>query len=180
VERAAGVFRRAVLLVPDDPDALLGLGTSYLRLGDVEKSIRYLDQLVNQGDSRNVNHYAALGAARELAGQHEQALDAYRAGLKIQPANLDLKSNLALSYALNDRHDEAIRIMRDVTESLEVQRAHHRNMVLILALAGREREAVAVGLRQLGATETQDVLAQAASARGLTNSRDRARAIGFS
>lgn len=179
-ERAAGVFRRAVSKAPDYPDALLGLGIAYLQLGEIEKSIQYLDQVVKQGDSSDIRRYSALGAAFDLAGRHAEALATYKAGLEIEPEHLDLKSNLALSHAINDRYDEAIKVMREVTESLDAQRAHQRNMVLILALAGRDREAVALGVRQLGQTETQDVLAQASSARGLTNGADRARAIGAS
>lgn len=179
-ERAAGVFRRAVSRAPDYPDALLGLGTVYLQLGEIEKSIQYLDQLVKQGKSTDMRRYSALGAALDLAGRHDEALATFEAGLEIEPENLDLKSNLALSHAINDRHDEAIGMMREVIESLDAQRAHQRIMVLILALAGQDREAVALGIRRLGQTETQDVLAQASSARGLTNGADRARAIGAS
>ena len=179
-ERAAGVFRRAVSREPENPDALLGLGKAYLELGQIEKSIQYLDQLVKQGNGTDLIRYAALGAAFDLAGQHERAVATYRAGLEIEPNNLDLKSNLALSYALNDRHDEAIRIMWEVTDALDARRTHQRNLVLVLALAGQDREAVSVGVRQLGETETRDVLAQAESARGLDNSADRARALGAS
>ena len=96
------------------------------------------------------------------------------------PGDLDLKSNLALSYAFYDRHVEAITLMREVTDALDAKRSHHRNMVLILALAGQDRDAVATGRRLLGENETRDVLAQAASARQLPTGADRARAIGLS
>ncbi|MGI9450212.1 MAG: tetratricopeptide repeat protein [Geminicoccaceae bacterium] len=180
IERAAGVFRRAVSKAPEYPDALLGLGTAYLQLGEIEKSIQYLDQVVKQGKSTDLRRYLALGAAYDLAGRHDEARVTYEAGLKIEPEHLDLKSNLALSHSINDRHDQAIKVMREVIESLDAQRAHQRNMVLILALAGRDREAVALGVRQLGQSETQDVLTQASSARGRTSGAERARAIGAS
>ncbi len=179
-ERAAGVFRRAVSRTPDHPDALLGLGIAYLDLGDIGKSIQYLDQLVRQGKGTDLRRFSALGAALDLAGRHDEALATYKAGLAIEPGHLDLKSNLALSHALDDRHDEALGLMREVTNSLDVQQAHQRNMVLILALAGQNREAVTLGLRQLGETETRAVLAQASSVRGLASSADRARALGAS
>ncbi|MGI9435285.1 MAG: tetratricopeptide repeat protein [Geminicoccaceae bacterium] len=177
-ERAAGAFRRAVSLQPDNPDALLGLGTAFLQLGEIEKSIFYLEQLVEQGDGTDSVRYAALGAALDLAGDHKRAVAIYKEGLEHAPGSLDLKSNLALSFALNDRPQEAIDMMRAVTNSLDAERPHHRNLVLVLALAGKHREAVTTGLRLLGEAETQDVLAQASSARGLTNGADRARAIG--
>ena len=179
-ERSAGIFRRAVSKSPEHPEALLGLGIAYLELGEFETSIQFLDQLVKQGNSGNLLRFSALGAAHDLAGNHDKALAAYREGLKIEPRNLDLKSNLALSHALSNRHDEAIRLMREVTNSLDAQRSHHRNMVLILALAGQNREAVSVGVRRLGKTETQEVLTQASAARSLTTPADRARALGAS
>jgi tetratricopeptide (TPR) repeat protein len=179
-ERAAGAFRRALSQEPDHPDALLGLGTTYLSLGQVERSIQYLEQLVNQGDGADPVRYAALGAAFDIAGRHEQAVATYTAGLEVVPDDLDLKTNLALSYALNERYAEAIDLMLEVNDSLNAQQSHHRNLVLVLALAGQNKDAVATGLRLLGETETQDVLAQASSARGLTSAADRARAIGAS
>lgn len=176
-EQAAGVFRRAVSKAPEDPEALLGLGVAYLELGNVDRSIHYLDQLIQQGNSSNLNRYSALGAALDIDGQHDRALATYQAGLEIEPNNLDLKTNLALSHALNDRFDAAINVMSEVTESLDAQVSHQRNMVLILALAGKSREAVAMGYRRLGENETRAVLSQASAARGLTNAADRARAM---
>ena len=179
-ERAAGAYRRALSREPDNPDALLGLGTAYLTLGQVDKSVQYLEQLVDQGDGRDTLRYAALGAALDIAGRHDQAVATYAAGLDVVPDDLDLKSNLALSYAFNDRHVEAINLMIEVSDALNAQRSHHRNFVLVLALAGQDREAVATGLRLLGEKETQDIMAQAASARQLPTGADRARAIGLS
>lgn len=179
-ERAAGAYRRALSRDPDHPDALLGLGTAYLSLGQVDRSIQYLEQLVNQGDGTDSVRYAALGAALDIAGRHEQAVATYTAGLEIVPDDLDLKSNLALSYAFYDRHVEAIELMIEVTDALDAGRSHHRNMVLVLALAGQDRDAVASGIRLLGEKETQDVMAQAASVRQLPSGADRARAIGLS
>lgn len=179
-ERASGAFRRALLREPDNPDALLGLGTTFLSLGQVNKSIQYLEQLVNQGDGKDSVRYAALGAALDIAGRHEQAVATYTTGLEVVPDDLDLKSNLALSYAFYDRHGEAINLMIEVADALEAGRSHHRNLVLVLALAGQDGDAVVTGLRLLGEQETQDVLAQAASVRQLPSGVDRARAIGLS
>lgn len=179
-ERAAGAFRRALKREPDHSDALLGLGTAYLSVGEVGKAIQYLEELVNQGNGTDTVRYAALGAAFDIAGRHEQAVATYTAGLEVVPDDLDLKSNLALSYAFYDRHVEAIDLMVEVTDALDAARSHHRNLVLVLALAGQDRDAVATGLRLLGEQETQDVMAQAASVRQLPTGEDRARAIGLS
>lgn len=179
-ERAAGAFRRALKREPDHPDALHGLGTAYLFVGEVDKAIQYLEELVNQGNGKDTLRYAALGAALDIAGRHEQAVATYTAGLEVVPDDLDLKSNLALSYAFYDRHVEAINLMIEVTDALDAGRSHHRNLVLVLALAGQDRDAVATGLRLLGEQETQDVMGQAASVRQLPTGEDRARAIGLS
>ncbi len=179
-ERASGAFRRALSREPDNPDALLGLGTSFLSLGQINKSIQYLEQLVNQGDGEDSLRYAALGAALDIAGRHEQAVATYTAGLEVVPNDLDLKSNLALSYACHERHGEAINLMIEVADALEARRSHYSNLVLVLALAGQDSDAVVTGLRLLGEAVTQDVLAPAASVRHLSSGADCARAIGFS
>lgn len=180
-EKAAGAFRRALINEPGHSAALLGLGTSLLASGDIDRSIQYLEQLVNEGGGAvTMAGYSALGAALDIAGRHDQAVQAYTTGLDIEPDNLDLKTNLALSYAFNNRHVEAINLMIEVTNALEARRVHHRNHVLVLALAGQERDAAATGIRMLGEKETQDVIAQAATARQLPTGADRARAIGLS
>ncbi len=179
-EQAAGAFRRALVRESGHPDALLGLGTSLLASGDIDRSIQYLEQLVNEGGGSGTARYSALGAALDIAGRHDQAVAAYTTGLDLAPDNLDLKTNLALSYAFNNRHVEAINLMIEVTNALEARRVHHRNHVLVLALAGQERDAAATGVRMLGEKETQDVMAQAANVRQLPTGADRARAIGLS
>lgn len=179
-ERASDAFRRALVREPGNPEALLGFGISLLALGDIDKSIQFLEQLVNEGAGTDTKRYSALGAALDSAGRHDQAVAAYTAGLDIRPDDLDLKSNLALSYVFNDRHVEAINLMIEVTNALEARPVHHRNHVLVLALAGQESEAVATGIRMIGDKETQDVMAQAATLRQLSTGADRARALGVS
>ncbi len=177
-DQAAGAYRRALAQNPDHTSALLGLGTTYLTLGEIDKSVQYLEHLVEIGDGGDPVSYSALGTALEVAGRHDQAVATYSAGLDAAPENLDLKSNLALSYALNDRHGEAIALMSEVTDAFDAKRHHHRNLVLILALAGNDREAVSTGRRLLGDDETRDVLAQATSLRQLSRGAERARALG--
>ncbi|MEM9442982.1 MAG: tetratricopeptide repeat protein [Pseudomonadota bacterium] len=179
-ERASDAFRRALVREPGHPDALLGYGTSLLALGDIDKSIQFLEQLVNEGSGTDTKRYSALGAAFDSAGRHDQAVAAYTAGLDIRPDDLDLKTNLALSYVFNDRHVEAINLMIEVTNTLEARPVHHRNHVLVLALAGQESQALATGIRMIGDRETQDVMAQAATLRQLSTGADRARALGVS
>jgi Flp pilus assembly protein TadD len=179
-EKAAGAFRRALVSEPGYPDALLGLGTSLLATGDIDRSIQYLQQLVNEGGGSSAAPYSALGAALDVAGRHDDAVAAYSTGLDIAPDDLSLKTNLAISYACNDRHIEAINLMIEVTDSLEARRVHHRNHVLVLALAGQEYDAVATGVRMLGEKETQNVMAQATTVRQLPRGADCARAIGLS
>lgn len=178
-DQAAVAFRRALSHEPGHPEALLGLGTSYLALGEVDKSIQTLQQLIELDDDADPAPYAALGAALDVAGRHEQAVATYAQGLDLFPESLHLRSNLALSYALYDRHVEAIELMIRVVDALEADRSHHRNLVLIYALAGQDRTAVTAGRRFLGDTETRDVLAQAESLRQLQTGADRARALGL-
>jgi Flp pilus assembly protein TadD len=179
-EKAAGAFRRALVNEPGYPDALLGLGTSLLVSGDIDRSIQYLEQLVNEGGGPGTARYSALGAALDIAGRHDEAVATYTEGLGVAPENLDLKSNLAISYACNNRHVEAINLIIEVTNALEARRVHHRNHVLVLALAGQERDAAATGVRMLGEQETQDVMARAATVRQLPTGAECSRTIGLS
>jgi len=177
-DHAAGAFRRALSSEPGHPDALLGAGTSYLATGEMDKSIQFLEQLLDQSDGSDPVPYRALGAAQDVAGRHEQAVATYTEGLELFPGDLDLKSNLALSYALYGREVEAIELMNEVTDALDANRGHHRNLVLVYALAGQDRQAVVIGRRLLGDGDTRDVLRQAESLRELQSGPDRARALG--
>ena len=177
-DQAAGAFRRALASEPGHPDALLGVGTSYLATGELDKSLQYLEQLLDQSDGSDPIPYRALGAALDVAGRNEQAVLTYKAGLERFPSDLDLKSNLALSYALYGRQVDAIELMIEVADALEANRDHHRNLVLVYALAGQDREAVVIGRRLLGDGDTRDVLRQAEGLRALQSGQDRARALG--
>jgi Flp pilus assembly protein TadD len=176
-DQAAGAFRRALAYDPNNPDALLGVGTSYLATGEVDKSIQYLEQLLDQTGGADPIPYKALGAALDVAGRNEQAVATYTKGIELFPDDLDLKSNLAVSYALYDRQVEAIGLMIEVTDALEVKRHHHRNLVLVYALAGQDRQAVQAGRRHLGDSETRDVLAKASSLRELRSGPERAKQL---
>ncbi len=129
---------------------------AYPGLGEYDKNIQFLEQLVGQDNSDNLPRLSVLDGT-------------YEKGLAIEPHNLDLKSNLALAHALNDQYDQAISLMCEVTNALEAQHSHLQNKVLILAIAGENLETVAFGMRHIGKTETQDVMQQASAVRVLTD-----------
>ncbi len=175
-DRAIGAFREALVREPDNGDALLGLGGALLNTGQIEDCITVLQQALDS--AREPRRYRALGAALDMAGRHEQAIQTYDAGLAEAPADLDLRSNLALSLALHGEPDRAIQIMRDVATAPSATGQHHRILVLVLALTGRETEALAIGQNLVGAGPTQLILAQAANAMQLADATERTRAIG--
>lgn len=177
---AITTLRRATSLHPTNAYALGELGTLLLADGQVASAAEVLQRASTHASSGNKPRtFRLLGVAYELGGQPEQAQGAFREGLEIDPDNLDLLSNLALSLSLSDKHEDAVIIVRAFPGAPGATVKHHRNMVLVLALAGMEKEAAQTGVSLIGPTETARLLDQGRAARQLTDRDARAAVIGI-
>lgn len=176
-ERAATAFRAALNADPDNGPALLGLGTAQLRADQVEGAARTL--AVAAPKVRTSAAYNRLGTALILSGGADQAEAAFRQAARIEPANLDTQSNIALAQALTGQADAGAATARGVVASPRSERRHYRNLMLILTLAGKEDKARAVRVPDESDTDRAAFIAEARKIRAIASPAGKARAIGL-
>jgi len=174
---AEEAFRAALQKSPNQPQALLGLGTAQLRNGEAEAAVRTLTPAAQAAGT--VAAYNKLGTALVLAGRSDEAKNAFKKAVALEPGNLDTQTNLALAEALSNEADTGATTMRSVTQSPLAQRRHFINYIIVLSLAGRTDEARAVDVPDMPKANKERVLKQAAKLRSISDPVARARAIGL-
>jgi len=81
---AAGVARQGLANLPRSPLLLSDLGLSYLRSGDLDSAIVYLEAAVERDPSR-LNARGNLAVALERQGLTDRAIEQYRIYLETAP-----------------------------------------------------------------------------------------------
>jgi Flp pilus assembly protein TadD len=88
--------------------------------------------------------HSALGAALAASGEQQEAQAQFAKALELAPEHPAVLNNLALSYALDGKHDEAERLLHRASEqgpSATAKGQAKQNLALILGLSGRTDEA---------------------------------------
>lgn len=176
-EKAAGSFRTALATQPANGGALLGLGTAQLQSNQVEGAARTLATAAPI--VKTATAYNRLGTALILSGDGRGAEAAFAQARSLDPANLDTQSNLALAQALSGQTDIAATTLRAVTQSPRAETRHFRNLMLVLMLGRRDKDAAAVVAPDYPEAEKKTFLAEARKVRAIQSPAARARAIGL-
>jgi Flp pilus assembly protein TadD len=146
--RAAGEKRQALALLekaaaqhPDDRRLAGERGLLALELGQVANAKQSLEKAIDP-DAPDWRLHSALGAALATSGRQQEAQIQLAKALALAPDHPAVLNNLALSYALDGKHDEAEKLLRRAsgTTAAEAARAK-QNLALILGLGGRLEEA---------------------------------------
>ena len=97
---------------PNDGDVRRMLGAALSELGRHDDAIGHLLRAVELAPS--ARDFFNLGKALQLAGRYERALRAHDTGLKLEPADLQLRHGQASTLCQLGRFDEAITAYRDL------------------------------------------------------------------
>ena len=174
---AAAAYRKAIDKEPDNAQAQLGLGTALVQQGAIAKGLPALAKaapLVNTPAA-----YNRLGVAQTIAGQFANAQAAFTKGLELDPADVDIGTNLALAQALAGESEDAAAMVTAIAQNSAVQSVHRRNLVIVLGIIGRSAgDARAVAPADIPQPEFDALFRRAASIRNLTDPKARAHALG--
>ena len=176
-EQAAQSFRTALDASPNDGRALLGLGTAQLQSSQVESAARTL--AVAAPLVKTSTAYNRLGTALVLTGDGQGAETAFTQARNLDPGNLDTQSNLGLAQAVSGRTDAAAGTLRAVTQSPRAEARHFRNLMLVLTLGQKDKDAAGVAVPDYPDAEKKAFLAEARKVRTIKSPAARARAIGL-
>jgi Flp pilus assembly protein TadD len=176
IDQAIQAYRAALAVAPDNPAALLGLGTALVRTGDVDGGVVALAKaapIVN-----TMTAYNRLGVAQTLSGQFTQAHQSFDTASALAPDDLDIRTNLALAAALDGQETKAIDASRAVVTSPGAQARHRRNLMIVYGLLGRADEGRAAAPKGLSASDVKRLLTRATAIRAISDAKERARALG--
>jgi Flp pilus assembly protein TadD len=139
------LLEQASALHPGDRGLMTERGLLAVELGDVAKGKELLSAAIGAG-APDWRLHSALGAALSASGQQQEAQAQFAKALELAPDHPAVLNNLALSYALDGKQEEAERLLRRVAEQGPPAGAAQakQNLALILGLSGRTDEAKSV------------------------------------
>ncbi|RMU89768.1 TPR domain-containing protein [Pseudomonas coronafaciens pv. porri] len=170
-------YQRALELKADDPEALLGLGTAQLRQGKLQRAVNVLNQAATA--LQQPQAWNRLGIAYILSGEAAQAQNAFNTSLRLAPNDLDTRCNLALAYALGDNNQKALDTIGSVSESPLAQPRHQRNQLLVMVLAGKDKDLKAVTFDDIPKAERSKLIAEARRIKAIPDRAEQARELGL-
>lgn len=133
-DEAARSFAAALKSDPGSVQARIGLGR--LRLASDPAAAEQLFTEALRQEPRNAIALNDLGIARDLQGRHQDAQDAYREAMGLDPSMVGARVNLALSLAMVGRADDAAPMLRAVAEAPSAPRKFRHDMAAVLAMGG--------------------------------------------
>ena len=139
---ALTAYRRARTLDPRDPDALTNIAATLFRLGHWQDVVNYSQQAFAMKPHSITAHNLGI-AFLELA-RWDEAADAFRKAVELQPKSSAAKTHLAIALTEGGHYDAAIRLLDDVTEQRTTDGLALATLASALRLAKRLPEALEV------------------------------------
>jgi Flp pilus assembly protein TadD len=135
---AAEAYRAALLLNPQQVDALYGLGKLYIDRQHYDLAMEPLETAV-LFETEDPRIYNALGVIMDQQDNHASAQSYYRQGLAYSPRNVSLRNNLGLSLVLNGQDSEGLAMLREVAAEPEAGATAGRNLEMATQIAAQAR-----------------------------------------
>lgn len=124
---ALSLLQTAEKLKPTDEKIQFEVAKSLI---DNEKYSDAITKLQTIKTIRTKDYYNALGISYDATGQHKIAQETLKEGLKIAPNDGLLLNNLALSYILEMRYNEAIKILEELVKRPDALPKYRQNLAL--------------------------------------------------
>jgi Flp pilus assembly protein TadD len=128
-------------------------GMLALEVGNMDRA-RDLLAKVEASSPPDWHVYSALGSALSASGKQAEAQEKFAKALQLAPDNSTVLNNLALSYALDKKHDDAEQMLRRAAITPDSQPKTKQNLALILGLKGNVAEARKVSEAVLSPEDT--------------------------
>ena len=115
IENAISLYRKAIEIIPDDPNAYYNLANTYYDIGETEQAIELYRKTIKI-DSHYVNAYNNLGLIYNNIGKTNEAIDLFRRAIQINPRQAKTYYNLGLTYENIGSSEEAIELYEKAIE----------------------------------------------------------------
>lgn len=137
--KALAVLESASKDDPDNKVLLRERGLLAADLGRIDDAKGLLRSSIDPANPDWRTH-SALGSALASEGRHSEAQKEFARALELVPDHPSVLNNLALSYALDGKHDRAEAMLRQAANSGAGAKSK-QNLALLLGLKGRTEEA---------------------------------------
>lgn len=134
---AVKLLDTAAVTHPNDARIAREQGLLSLELGQLEAAERQLNRAI-AGGSTDWQTRSALGIALSGAGKHQRAQREFAAALKMAPDHPVILNNLALSYMLDGKRQEAARLLQIAATGKAGDRKVKGNLALAERLVAKE------------------------------------------
>ncbi len=175
-EEAAEAFDRATKRAPRDVDAKHGYGNTLIALDRPNSALTQFEAALAEREEARTHN--GIGVAHDMLGDHVAAEAHYRTALVLEPANLTVRNNLALSLAVTGKFAEAIAILRRAVRDPRAGVRHRLNLALVYGLAGQSLAAAEIARIDLDEESVMRNLAYYRTLRALDDPRAAINAIG--
>ena len=144
VNDAVVAYNSALARDGSDVTAELGLARAFLESGRPELALAPVSKVaaLRPNDPRV---WLLLGVAKDQAGEHPAAQQAYRRGLSLAPGDPALSVDLALSLALSGNYPAAVAVLGPIALAPKASAQERQSLALIYGLDGRTADAARLG-----------------------------------
>lgn len=175
-DEALKIYRSILQTEPENGMALVHMGSQLIKRGRLEPGVSALAKAAPLLKSPGA--YDRLGVAQTMVGRPQEAVLSLEKAHELVPNDLDVATNLALASSLAGKHERAIELMQEVAQQARAKPHHRRNLVIVLGLAQKNDEALALASADLPKTEIEKLLKRADIVRKGSSPKEQARALG--
>lgn len=141
IESAETIFKELLLVTPDYPEALHGMGLLCVARAAYPQAEQWLRKAVAL-DPQVAEYWNVLGESLRHQGLGEQAVEAYRQALALAPGMPSIINNLAVGLAGLGNTGEAKKYLREVIELDPADPHPYNNLGVVLEFEGQDEEAL--------------------------------------
>nr|WP_246748689.1 tetratricopeptide repeat protein [Rhizobium setariae] len=152
--QSLAVMQQVAIGYPNDREVLAAYGKSLAGAGQLEQALSTISR-AQTPDRPDWRLKSAEGAILDQLGRANEARNAYREALDIQPNEASILSNLGMSYLLTRDLKTAETYMRSAIGQPGADSRIRQNLALVVGLQGRFQEAENIARQELTAEQAE-------------------------
>ena len=115
-------------------------GYDMLRADKSTEAVVLFDKAL-ASDNKNIRAYQGKGIALNNLGKHEEAENVYITALRLQPTSVGVTNNLAMSYILRGEYQDAVELLKPLSENHPKDHKIQANLALANCMLGKKDDA---------------------------------------
>jgi Flp pilus assembly protein TadD len=156
--KAITTLQKAESIDPNHSERLLLLAQAYISDNKPGRALAPLEQGLTPGAPDERKFLTYKGIALDMLNRYSDAQAAYKEALVIAPPeeNIAIRNNLAMSYLMDNRTQEAIKIWQDLLGEGHDNPTIRQNLAMAYGMTGDDEMALQLGLQDLPEKEAKE------------------------